>query len=117
MPDYYVTHGTVQFSSRPTPGGVAVEKVRIAPTDDYAIKHKDKQHKNQNYVVFICDPLSPNPPNHPKTKGFNVEVYFTFGRDPSLREILKKSAFERTRLEITIDDNHEIIEVTIPATP
>src|ERR1700719_1031163 len=97
MPNY-VTHGTVQFRRSPPTGGAdPVEKVQIAPTDGYAMKHKDKR-----YIIFIGDPLPPNPLNPQSTKDFSVEYLFVFL--PYLKDILMKSAFARTSLEITIND-------------
>lgn len=107
----YVTRGTVQFKIfPPAAGGVdPLEKVEIAPTDDYALKHKNKR-----YVILIGDPPPPNPPNLQSIKGLNVEYAFAFL--PHLRDILMKAALRRTCLEIVIDDGSQIIGVTMPAT-
>jgi hypothetical protein len=99
----YVTRGTVQFMSLPTGRG----EIRIAPSDDYAIKHKDKR-----YLVFICDSPQPTPDG---TKLYETDISFKFA--DNLREILIRSAFDRTCLELTFNGSDEIIGIIIPAKP
>ncbi len=121
----YVTHGKIQFIkiARPVaarapadadPGAPPPkETVRIAPTDDYAIKHRGRR-----YVIFIHDALPtipPDPPNLHPTRTFNVEYEFTFS--PHFSDILRGVASNGTCLEVTIDDTNQIIAITLPATP
>ncbi len=105
----YVTQGTVQVTidTTPTP---AQYTVQITRTSDYTVAHKSTK-----YTAFVGYNNKPPLPAQPQAILFAESHLFDIS--PGLERALETAAFQRIKLEITINNAYKISRITFPATP
>lgn len=120
----YVTRGTIQLTDV---GNETTNSIRINPTEDYSVKHRDKR-----YLVLIEVPAAATAPNNARIVSLDDDFSF---QPATLKDSLRIAAFKQTALELIISEvpsseaatqpaeaaqpsgKYTVTQITIPATP